>query len=87
MGVQGGADDKLRGMVVTLGVEAASVYRNQKAAANVAKTADDARESVSGVSLNEEMTNLMKYQHSFEAAAKFITSVDATIESLLNMTR
>ncbi|MBW3087051.1 hypothetical protein KEM60_03281 [Austwickia sp. TVS 96-490-7B] len=82
-----GADDKLRGLVVTLGVEAASVYRNQQAAANVAKTADDARDSVSGVSLNEEMTHLIQYQHSFAAAAKFITAVDATIESLLNMTR
>lgn len=83
----GGADDKFRTLVVTLGVEASSVYRNQAAAENVAKTADDARDSVSGVSLNEEMTNLIQYQHSFEAAAKFITAVDATIESLLNMTR
>lgn len=87
MGMVGGADDKYRTLVVTLGVEASSVYRNQQAAQNVAKTADDARDSVSGVSLNEEMTNLMQYQHSFEAAAKFITAVDATIESLLNMTR
>lgn len=87
MGKVGGADDQLRGLVVALGVEAASVYRNQTAAANVAKTADDARDSVSGVSLNEEMTNLMQYQHSFAAAAKFITAVDATIESLLSMTR
>ena len=83
----GGPDDKFRAVVVALGVEASSVYRNQQAATNVAKNADDARDSVSGVSLNEEMTNLMQYQHSFEAAAKFITAVDATIESLLNMTR
>lgn len=87
MTIVGGADDTFRTLVVTLGVEASSVYRNQDAAQNVAKTADDARDSVSGVSLNEEMTNLMQYQHSFEAAAKFITAVDATIESLLNMTR
>lgn len=87
MSKAGGADDKYRGLVVALGVEAASVYRNQQAAANVAKTADDARDAVSGVSLNEEMTHLMQYQHSFAAAAKFITAVDATIESLLNMTR
>ncbi len=87
VGDQGGADDQFRAVVVALGVEAASVYRNQSAAANVAKTADDARDTVSGVSLNEEMTNLVKYQHSFSAAAKYITTVDATIESLLNMVR
>ncbi len=82
-----GADAQFRSMVTRLGVEAQSIYRNQSAAEKVAKTADDARDAVSGVSLNEEMTNLMKYQHSFEAAAKFITAVDATIESLLSMTR
>ena len=84
---KGGADDQLRAMVVQLGVDAESVYRNKSVFEKVARTADDARDSVSGVSLNEEMTNLMKYQHSFAAAAKFITAVDATIESLLNMTR
>lgn len=82
-----GPDATFRSLVVDLGVQAQSVNRNQQVAANVVKTADDARESVSGVSLNEELTNLMQYQHSFEAAAKFITAVDATIESLLNMTR
>lgn len=83
----GGPDDQLRSLVVQLGVDAESVYRNKSVFEKVARTADDARDSVSGVSLNEEMTNLMKYQHSFAAAAKFITAVDATIESLLNMTR
>ncbi|GAB79463.1 flagellar hook-associated protein 1 FlgK [Austwickia chelonae] len=83
----GEADDQYRNLVVQLGVDAQSVYRNNTVAKNVAKTADDARDSVSGVSLNEEMTNLMKYQHSFSAAAKFITAIDTTIESLLNMKR
>lgn len=82
-----GADAAYHGLVTRLGVEAQSINRNKDAADSVVKTADDARESVSGVSLNEEMTNLMQYQHSFEASAKFITAVDATIESLLNMTR
>ncbi|MBK7722257.1 MAG: flagellar hook-associated protein FlgK [Austwickia sp.] len=82
-----GADATYRGLVVELGVESQSVTRTGQAQTVVARDADDARENVSGVSLNEEMTNLIKYQHSFSAAAKFITAVDATIESLLNMVR
>lgn len=82
-----GADATYRAMVVELGVEAQSVARTGQARTVVAKDADDARENVSGVSLNEEMTNLVKYQHSFSAAAKFITTVDTTIEALLNMVR
>lgn len=80
-------DAVFRGLVVELGVEAQSVNRAGQAQMVVADDADDARENVSGVSLNEEMTNLVKYQHSFSAAAKFITTVDTTIEALLNMVR
>lgn len=87
LGDASGADASYRALVVELGVEAQSVTRTGQAQTVVAKDADDARENVSGVSLNEEMTNLVKYQHSFSAAAKFITTVDTTIEALLNMVR
>jgi flagellar hook-associated protein 1 len=43
--------------------------------------------SVSGVSLDEEMTSLVAYQHSYEAAAKFVSTIDATLDTLINMTR
>jgi flagellar hook-associated protein 1 FlgK len=43
------------------------------------------RESVSGVSLDEEMVNLVKFQHAYEAAAKLITTVDDMLNTVLNM--
>lgn len=43
------------------------------------------RESVSGVSLDEEMTNLIKFQRSFEAAAKIVQTVDEVMETMINM--
>ncbi len=42
------------------------------------------RESVSGVNLDEEMIRLIQYQRGFEAAARFLTTVDAMIETLIN---
>ena len=44
-------------------------------------------DDVAGVSLNEEMTNLIKFQHSFSAAAKFIGVIDQTLDTLIHMTR
>ena len=43
------------------------------------------RESVSGVSLEEEMVNLIKYQNAFAAAAKLINVADEMMETLVKM--
>ncbi len=42
------------------------------------------REEVSGVSLDEEVTNMLQYQRAYEASARVITVVDRMIEALLN---
>ncbi|CAB1059679.1 Flagellar hook-associated protein FlgK [Olavius sp. associated proteobacterium Delta 1] len=43
------------------------------------------RESISGVSVDEEMVNLVKYQNAYQAAAKLITTADEMMQSVLNM--
>ncbi|MFM1770681.1 MAG: flagellar hook-associated protein FlgK [Verrucomicrobiota bacterium] len=45
------------------------------------------RDAVSGVSLDEEMTNLMRYQKAFEASARVITTVDEMLETVLSLKR
>ncbi|HMA96945.1 MAG TPA: flagellar hook-associated protein FlgK [Polyangiaceae bacterium] len=41
------------------------------------------REALSGVSLDEEMVNLQRYQRAYEAAGKVISTVDALLEELI----
>jgi len=45
---------------------------------------ENARQSVQGVSLDEEMTQMIKYQHAFDAAARVITTVDQALETVIN---
>lgn len=45
---------------------------------------DTQRQSVSGVSLDEEMTNLIKYQHAYSGAARVMTAMDEALETLIN---
>jgi flagellar hook-associated protein 1 FlgK len=45
------------------------------------------REEVSGVSLDEEMVNLVKFQHAYTAAAKLITTTDEMMETIVGMKR
>ncbi len=46
---------------------------------------DEQRLSISEVSINEESTNMVRFEHSYSAAAKLITMVDEMLETLINM--
>ncbi|MDR0312484.1 MAG: flagellar hook-associated protein FlgK [Treponema sp.] len=49
------------------------------------KQLEDMRQSVAGVSVDEELANLLKYTHGYNAAARFITTVNQMLETLLRM--
>ncbi len=46
----------------------------------------DARDSVTGVNLDEEVMNLMRYQQSYNAAARLMTTMDEALDKLINNT-
>jgi flagellar hook-associated protein 1 FlgK len=46
---------------------------------------ENQRESVSGVSLDEEMINLIKFQNAYTAAARLITTADELMQTVLQM--
>ena len=43
------------------------------------------RQGEFGVSLDEELTNLIRFQRAYQAAAKFVASIDELLQSLINM--
>jgi len=57
-------------------------FEYQQALANDLKAR---QESVSGVNLDEEMTNLIKFQHAYTAAAKLITTAESMLQVLLGL--
>lgn len=44
------------------------------------------KDSISGVSIDEEMVNLMRYQRAYEAAARLTTAIDEMLDTLINGT-
>jgi flagellar hook-associated protein 1 FlgK len=46
---------------------------------------DNYRESISGVSLDEEMINLIKFQNAYAAAAKLVATADELMQTVLQM--
>ncbi len=58
-------------------------------AENTAAIADallDRRDAISGVSLDEEGTNLMLYQKAYQAASRLMTALDEALDVLINRT-
>ena len=82
-----GPDASYRSLIVELGVQSQSAGRQADVQGVMLRQVDAARLGVSSVSLDEEMTNLMSYQHAYEAAARFVSVIDSTMDSLMNMAR
>ena len=51
----------------------------------VARTIDNQRQQVSGVSIDEEMTAMIQFQRAFEASSKIITVVDELLTTVVNL--
>jgi len=45
------------------------------------------RQSVAGVSVDEELTRVIQYQYAYQASARMVTTYDQMLETLLNMLR
>jgi flagellar hook-associated protein 1 len=47
---------------------------------------EDRRQSTSGVSMDEEMTNLVRFQRGYQASARAMTTMDDLLDTLINRT-
>jgi len=82
----GSADRIYQALVVGLGVEADTANRRAEIQAEVVMEADAARDGAAGVNLDEEMTNLVSYQHAYAAAARVMNAVNEALDTLINRT-
>lgn len=55
-----------------------------KTADTVLTSIDNQRESIKGVSINEETVNMIKYQKAFEASARVMTALDEMLDIIIN---
>ena len=47
---------------------------------------NDRRQSISGVSMDEEMTNLVRFQRGYQASARAMSTIDEMLDTLINRT-
>jgi len=79
--------EQWRSVVGALAVNSASVRNTTEAAHNVSQALQSEREAISGVNLDEEAILLMRFQRSFQAAARYISLVDQLVDEMLAIAR
>lgn len=80
-------DDFYSSLVGTVGIEAARANSSTEAQQGIVKQLTNIRESISGVSLDEETTKMIEFQKSFDASARLIRTADEMMETVLNLKR
>lgn len=77
-------DDYFRALIGQVGLETGETTRMADGQGLLAKQIDNQRDALSGVSLDEEMINMMRYQHAYQAASRLISVVDEMLDTLIN---
>lgn len=85
--LRGGASDRAYAAFVTrIGAQMVEARNGETNAQTLLNTVEERRESVSGVSLDEEMTNLTSFQRGYEASARAMSALDEALNVLINRT-
>jgi flagellar hook-associated protein 1 len=77
--------DDYNSLVSDVGIAVRSASQTAAFEENLVAQLENYRESVAGVSLDEEMINLVKFQNAYDAAAKLIAATDEMMGTVLNM--
>jgi flagellar hook-associated protein 1 FlgK len=85
--LRGGKPDQAYASFVSrVGTEMADARRSEENAQALVGAVQDRRDSTSGVSLDEEMTNLVRFQRGYQASARAMTTFDEALDVLINRT-
>ncbi len=82
----GGADVAYQDMIGTLGSDVQRASQAASVQSAVTTTVNNQQQSVSGVSFDEETTNLLTFQRAYQASARVLTTVDDMLDTLINRT-
>lgn len=66
--------------VLELGIDAEEVLTSLGNQEEIVKDADNARRAVSGISLDEELANIIKFQYAYTGASRMLTVLDEMME-------
>lgn len=88
IGVTGGKvstiSDHYKAFAETIGLDSEKITQDEVNQRKIMSNIDNSRMSVSGVSLDEEMTDLIKVQRSYQASAKVLSTAVQLLDVIIN---
>lgn len=81
---QGTPDDFIKSMLSSMAVDSLQAKRLYGTQELIQKNIETKRSSISGVDLNEEMADMVRFQHVYVASSKMITTMDTIIDITVN---
>lgn len=84
LGASGSFDEYFSTVVTDIGLRGEIAGMALETQSLVLKELRDMREALSGVNIDEELANLIKYQHGYSAAARFVTEIDRMLDTIIN---
>jgi flagellar hook-associated protein 1 FlgK len=77
-------DDHFAEAVARVGLAGERAQTASATHERIGKELRDLRSSISGVNMDEELANMIKFQHGYDAAAKFISRIDSMLDTIIN---
>lgn len=82
----GTAEQGYHELVRRIGSDAANTASLRSLSATLVEDIEGRRQSVAGVSLDEEMTDLIRFQRGYQASSRALSSIDEMLDQLINRT-
>ena len=80
-------DDYYNSLVGKIGIETQRANSSDESQKDILGQLKNLRESISGVSVDEEMTKMIEFQKAFDASARLVRTADEMMDTVLNLKR
>lgn len=77
-------DDYYQDLILHMGNNGADSVNIANSQSKLVDAADASRQAITGVSMDEEMTNMMKYKFAYDAASRVLNIIDSMMETVVN---
>lgn len=77
-------DDYYQTIILNVGNNGANAERILDNQQKLVQSTDTSRQQITGVSMDEEMSNMMKYQYAYNASARVINIIDDMVDGIVN---